>query len=127
MIDGLFLTENYILAKGGMYKSLEENQAIASNIANSLTPGYKRIQVNNSFATELNSLISQGKVKEASMLRPMTEVDPDAQALRDDGNTVSVETELLNLNKTLLQHEYSTLYLSSSYKQLREAISGKSL
>ncbi|PIP58810.1 MAG: flagellar basal-body rod protein FlgB, partial [Verrucomicrobia bacterium CG22_combo_CG10-13_8_21_14_all_43_17] len=39
----------------------------------------------------------------------------------------SVETELLNLNKTLLQHEYSTLYLSSSYKQLREAISGKSL
>ncbi len=110
-----------------MYKALEENQAIASNIANSLTPGYKRIQVNNSFETELNSLISQGKVKEASMLRPMTEVDPDAQALREDGNTVSVETELLNLNKTLLQHEYSTLYLSSSYKQLREAISGKSL
>ena len=53
MIDALFNQPEYLAAKKTLDADTLRQQAIASNIANLETPGYKRLDVAASFNTEL--------------------------------------------------------------------------
>mgnify|MGYP000960657837 CR=1 FL=1 len=55
MIDPIFQSGNYQLATKLLDASALRQQAIASNIANAETPGYRRLDVSTDFATQLKA------------------------------------------------------------------------
>jgi flagellar basal body rod protein FlgB len=52
-------------------------------------------------------------------------VDATAVACGRDGNTVQLETELLNLQKNALQHGLETHLITGALLRLRLAITGR--
>ena len=60
-----------------------------------------------------------------SELQPSLAVDPKAVARTRDGNTVHLETELLNLNQNTLAHTLETQLITGSLMRLRTAITGR--
>ena len=75
--------------------------AIASNLANVNTPGYRRQDVE--FHSELQRAFAAGKSAVAAV-DPTIEVDP-AAPLRADGNSVDVDTEAAAQAKNGLEYE----------------------
>ena len=88
MIDALFNQTNYVAAKSMLDATVLRQQAIASNIANVETPGYKRLQVAKSFEAEFERAIGTKDMESIRGLRPTLEVDASALPSKRDGNTV---------------------------------------
>jgi flagellar basal-body rod protein FlgB len=65
-------------------------QAIAANIANVNTPGYRRVDV--PFTDQLRSAVAAGDAKAIDAWTPATQVDASAP-LRADGNSVDLDSE----------------------------------
>lgn len=102
------------------------NEAIANNIANADTPGYKRQDVN--FQTELKRAIKQSgyttmdeKVKHLSgrKLEPSVYTDYSGLSYRLDGNNVDIETENVMLAKNQLMYEGLLNSISQEFSNLR--------
>lgn len=125
MIDALFTNSSYVAAKKMLDVSAMRHEAIASNLANVETPGYKRIDVNSSFENELKSAVASGNYGEVSRLQPSLAIDKSSVSGRSDGNTVQLETEMLKLNENTVENALETQLVSSSLAQLRLAITGK--
>lgn len=125
MVDPLFQSSNYQLANKLLDASALRHEAIASNIANVETPGYRRIDIAPDFASELRSRLAAGDASAALQLRPHLAEDPAARALRPDGNTVELDRELLEMNRNQVEHEFLTELVSRNIKQLRLAITGR--
>ncbi|HAV61091.1 MAG TPA: flagellar basal body rod protein FlgB [Verrucomicrobiales bacterium] len=125
MIDALFNQPNYIAAKSMLDVSELRQQAIAANIANVETPGYKRLEVSKSFEAEFQRAISDGDEDGIRALRPSLVVDQAAVATSRDGNTVKLEDELLDLNTNFVEHALQTRLVNGSLLKLRLAITGK--
>ena len=126
MIDSLFNQPNYLVAKKQLDAVALRQEAIASNIANLETPGYKRLDVTRSFNSELERACAAGDPQQISALKPQLAVDPNAVAVSPDGNTVNLETELLEMNKNSMAATLETQLISGSFYKLRMAITGKS-
>ncbi len=88
MIEGIFNLPNYESAKKMMDVTELRQRAIASNIANVETPGYKRVDVPKSFKDELRQAIAAKDTRMLAALTPSVAVDPTAVARTQDGNTV---------------------------------------
>src|SRR6266851_2302220 len=112
MIDALFNEPNYLAAKKLMDATALRQEAIASNLANLETPHYQRVDVAPSFTTELS--------------QALLEVDSTAVAQNKDGNTVDLETELMEENKNVLAHALEAQLITGSLLRLRLAITGRS-
>jgi flagellar basal-body rod protein FlgB len=125
MIEALFNQPNYVATKKMMDATALRHDAIASNIANVETPNYKRIDVQASFADELKRAVSSGDVQTISSLTPSLAQDSNAIAATRDGNTVQLETELMNLNQNTLAHTLETQLVSGTLMRLRMAITGR--
>jgi flagellar basal-body rod protein FlgB len=126
MIDPIFQTDNYQLARKLLDATVLRQEAIASNIANAETPGYRRLDVAPDFAQQLKSRMAAGDfTATASTLTPHLAEDLTARSLRPDGNTVEIERELLAMNGNSVQHEYLTELISGNLKQLKMAITGR--
>lgn len=127
MIDPLFQTDNYQLARKLLDAAALRHEAIATNIANAETPGFRRMDVAPDFATQLRARVAAGDfAKNAESIRPQLTEDQTARSVRPDGNTVEIERELLAMNRNAVEHEYLTELVSSSIKQLKMAITGRS-
>jgi len=113
------------LAQRSLDASVLRQQALASNIANAETPGYKRLDVARDFADRLKTAVQRGGAKEA-LPAPRLGEDSQARAQRADGNTVDLENELLQMNKNQVEHEYLTTLIGSNFKSLKMAITGRS-
>ncbi len=124
MIDALFNQPEYLAAKKALDAVTLRQQAIASNIANLETPGYKRLDVAASFNTELQRACAARDPQELAALQPKLEVDPNAVPVSPDGNTVSLEDELLKLNQNSLANTLETQLMSNNFYRLRMAITG---
>jgi flagellar basal-body rod protein FlgB len=126
MIDPISQSDNtYAVAKKLMDVSALRQEAIASNIANAETPGYRRVDVSPDFANQLKAQISAGMPASAlNSLTPALSEDSTARTVRPDGNSVDLEHELLAMNKNSVEYGYLTEVVSSNIKQLRMAISG---
>ncbi len=127
MIEGLFGQENYLLAKTLLDASSIRHQALAGNLANVETPGYRRVDLSVGFEQELAAAVESGDFSAVATLKPALVEDPDAVAVRPDGNNVQLERELLEINRNALHYEFFTQYLSGSIKQLKTAISGRNI
>jgi flagellar basal-body rod protein FlgB len=124
MIDALFNQPDYLAAKKALDAVSLRQQAIASNLANLETPGYKRLDVAASFNTELQRACSARDPQAIAALKPKLEVDPNAVAVSPDGNTVGLEDELLKMNQNSLANTLETQLISTDFYRLRIAISG---
>jgi flagellar basal-body rod protein FlgB len=125
MIDALFNQTNYVAAKKGLDVIALRQEAIAGNIANLETPGYQRLDVAPSFNTELERACASGDARSIAALRPTLAPDATAVALGPDGNTVNLESELLQSNKNYLAHTLETQLVTGSLLRLKLAITGK--
>jgi len=125
MIDGLFSQTNYIAAKKLLDATVLRHEAIASNLANIETPGYKRLDVAPAFNTELQRALSTGQRDQLAAVQPKLIVDPQAAARGPDGNSVQLESELAHLNQNTLAHALETQMITGSLLRLRLAITGR--
>lgn len=127
MIDPIFQTDNYQLARKLLDAAVLRQEAIATNVANVETAGYRRLDISQDFATQLKARMDAGDFAQtADSLQPRLTEDPNARSVRPDGNTVEIEHELLAMNRNAVEHEYLTEIVSSNLKQLKMAISGRS-
>ena len=79
----------------------QRQTAIAANLANANTPGYRRVDVD--FHGALTRAMREGTSEAVESAQFSTEVDP--QALRADGNGVDVDVEAANMAKNGLEYE----------------------
>jgi flagellar basal-body rod protein FlgB len=127
MIDAIFSQPNYLAAKKMLDAAVVRHDAIASNIANLETPGYQRLDLAPSFNSELHRATTSQDPAQIAGLHPAVGVDASAAALSHDGNTVSLENEILQLNQNALEHSLETQLITGSLLKLRLAITGKSV
>jgi flagellar basal-body rod protein FlgB len=128
MIDPIFQSTNYQLATKLLDASALRQEAIASNIANAETPGYRRLDVSTDFAEQLKARTRAGELnREGDDLRPTLVQDSRARTTRPDGNSVDIEHELLAMNKNAVEYEFLTEVVSRNIKQLKMAITGRSV
>ncbi len=125
MIDALFSSPNYQIARQMMDAKVLRHQAIAANIANAETPGYKRVDIAPNFAQQLRSALARGGAAEVRSLEPKLVEDLAAKAVRPDGNNVEVEKELLELGRNNSEFNFLAQMVSSDIRSLRVAITGR--
>ena len=126
MINALFNQPNYLAAKKMMDASALRQEAIASNLANLETPNYKRIDVNPSFQTELQRALATRDTATLAGVQPQLQVDPSAVAQTLDGNTVQLETELMQMNQNGIAHALEAQLVTGNLLRLKLAITGRS-
>jgi flagellar basal-body rod protein FlgB len=126
MVEALFNQPNYLAAKKTLDAVALRQEAIASNIANLETPGYKRLDLAPSFQAELDRACGSSDPKQIAVLQPSLAPDPNALPNGRDGNTVSLEKEMAQLNQNALAHGLETQLVSNMLLRLRMAITAKS-
>lgn len=124
MINALFAQPGYETAKKMMDVTALRHEAIASNISNIETPNYKRIDLSESFESQLRQALSSGDTAQITSLTPSLAVDATAISHNHDGNTVTLEDELLAMNENTLAHHLETMLVSGEMLKLRMAITG---
>ena len=125
MVDPVFQSGTYAMARKLLDAAALRQEAIAANIANAETPGYRRLDVSADFADRLKASFQHGEMDRAAELKPKLVEDTHARTVRPDGNTVEIEHELLAMNKNAAEYEYLTEIVSKNIKQLKLAITGR--
>lgn len=126
IISALFDGTTYTASKKMLDITALRQEAIASNIANLDTPGYKRIDVTPNFQSELSQAISSQDATRINNVNPQLAVDTTTISATRDGNTVQLETEMKNEAENFLAHSLETQLVSSKLATLRSAITGRS-
>jgi flagellar basal-body rod protein FlgB len=126
MVDPIFSSDSYRLVEKLLDASALRQQAIASNIANSETPGYHRLDIAPDFATQLKASFENGGMSgAAATLQPKLAEDSQARSVRPDGNSVDLQQELIAMNRNSVEYSYLTEIVSNNFKSLRIAITGQ--
>jgi flagellar basal-body rod protein FlgB len=92
-------------------------QAIASNIANADTPGYKAVDFD--FARALQAAIRNPGRADAPKLQPLPATQPSA-----DGNTVEMDAERARFADNAVRYEAALRALNGQIRTLLDAIRG---
>ena len=128
MIDPIFQTDNYQLARKLLDAAVLRSEAVATIIATAETPGFRRLDVAPDFAVQLKSTMAAGNIAHvAETIRPQLAEDQTARSVRPDGNTVEIERELMMMSRNAVEYDYLTEIVSNNIKQLKLAITGRSL
>ena len=125
MIESIFQLHNYQAAKKMMDVTHLRQKALAANLANVETPGYKRVDVAPSFRSELQRAVSGGDTSSLQRLQAKLEIDRTALARNRDGNTVQLETELMKMNQNTVEHALESRLVTGTLKYLKNAIIGR--
>ena len=123
MIEALFADSNYVAQKKLLDATAIRHEALAANIANIETAGYKRIDLPQNFNAEFAARLRAGEPQ--SMPDPVLAADSSATAQRPDGNNVDLDKELLTMSNNSMQFETLGEFVSASLRQLRLAITGR--
>jgi flagellar basal-body rod protein FlgB len=127
MIDPVFQSDNYLMARKLLDAAALRQEAIAANIANADTAGYRRVDVAPDFAEQLRSRMESGDLGRAASLNPRLIEDSHARTVRPDGNTVEIEHELMAMNSNAVEYDYLSEIVSRNIKQLKMAIAGRAV
>ncbi len=125
MIEALFQQPGYMAAQRMLDAAVVRHNAIASNIANIDTPNYRRMDLDPNFSADLSRAMTSGDLNQLQALKPTAVVDATAVATNGDGNTVSLERELLDMNQNQVLHALESQLLTGSLLKLRLAITGR--
>lgn len=127
MIDPIFQTDNFQLARKLLDASVLRQEAIATNIANAETPGFRRLDIAPDFATQLQARVAAGDLAAtADTITPHLSEDQTARSVRPDGNSVELERELVAMDRNGVEFDYLTQVVTYDLKQLKMAITGHS-
>ncbi|MBC3900842.1 flagellar basal body rod protein FlgB [Acetobacterium malicum] len=114
----------------------QRQKATSNNIANSETPGYKAIKVNfeDSLKAEMNKLQTTSKSSTTAFLDKMESIQSiedsqisvyeGATSSRLDENNVDLESENIDMSKSVLQYYYLVRGVTDSYSRLKYGING---
>ena len=107
------------LIEAGIKAENLRQQAIANNVANLETPGYRRIDVR--FEELLaKCLASSGEVNLDKIIPQIYR--PQKTPLKSNGNDVSFEAEIGHMIKNAIRHKAFIRMLDKKYKQIELAI-----
>ena len=123
MIQQLFASPNYQATKQLLDVAMVRHEALAANLSNIETPGYKRVDLPKDFAEEFAAHLRSGGGASAPI--PTIVEDSTASSRRKDGNTVQLDKELLAMTKNEAEYDMLTEFVSGSIKQLKLAIAGR--
>lgn len=126
MVDPIFQSANYQVARKLLDATALRQEAIAANVANAETPGYRRVDVGRDFASQLKAATRSGQMEGLDSVQPRLVEDHTARTVRPDGNTVEIERELMAMNQNSVEHDFLSEVVSRNIKQLRLAITGRS-
>ncbi|MDD2218323.1 MAG: flagellar basal body rod protein FlgB [Eubacteriales bacterium] len=126
--------DSYALAilQRAMDGTWQKQRAIANNIANQETPGYKAVRV--SFEESLQSEVAKIQESAASareikrgisdVLQAEIKVQKDySTSERLDGNNVNADVENIEMARTQIQYQYLTRSMTDMFSRMRYAIS----
>lgn len=97
-------------------------KAIASNIANLRTPGYRRFDIN--FKELLTKAMDSSGAVDFDNLEAQF-YNPKKTPVQLNGNDVNLEFEVGEMIKNTLRHKAFVMLLGKKYKQIEMAISVK--
>jgi flagellar basal-body rod protein FlgB len=125
MIDALFNQPSFLAANKALDAVVLRGEAIQNNLANLETPGYKRMDLAPSFDAQLQEAIASGNSGQIAALNPTLAADPNAVSSSLDGNTVHLESELMQMNENGVAHSLETQLVSGMFQRMQMAITGK--
>lgn len=110
------------------------NEAIAQNIANVDTPGYKRKTVE--FESYLNSALEEARIKgrrthkkhlpvgiaDIDSVEPTVTQDNTTLSMRLDGNNVDIDTEMASMAKNTIKYNVMIQSLNTEFRRIKSAI-----
>lgn len=110
------------LLEAGLRAESLRQKAIANNVANLQTPGYRRVDVK--FEELLaKALDSPGEV-DLKEIEPQM-YQPNQTPVKSNGNDVNLETEVGQMVKNTLRHKAYIRLLTKKYDQMEMAIDAK--
>jgi flagellar basal-body rod protein FlgB len=129
-------------SRAAVLKSLDASmlrqRAIANNIANATTPGYRRVEV--SFEDQLRQALDRTRIqgartsdKHLKLGRPnLDEIGPRAYrpvdgTLPSGVNNVDIDTEMAKLAENQITYNYGVRFMRGSFRKLNAAIQAKSV
>ena len=124
MIEALFESKNYQASKKLMDMTVLRQEAIAANLANAQTPGYKRIDVDGDFESAFKDALQAGRSDQIQRMDAKLAVDKAAPVNDATGNTVDIEKEMVHLSENQIQHQLETRMIGGRLARLRMAIKG---
>jgi flagellar basal-body rod protein FlgB len=127
---GLCLTEPKVskisnivdLLEAGIKAEGLRQKAIANNVANLETPGYRRIDVK--FEELLAKTLNSPGTADLSKIEAQI-YQPKQTPVRPNGNDVNLETEIGEMVKNSLRHKAYIRLLYKKYKQMELAMNTK--
>ena len=124
MIEALFESKNYQASKKLMDMTVLRQEAIAANLANAQTPGYKRVDVDGDFESAFKDALQAGRSDQIQSMDAKLAVDKAAPVNDATGNTVDIEKEMVHLSENQIQHQLETRMIGGRLARLRMAIKG---
>lgn len=116
--------DNYVLGKKMMDVSHERQKVYSANLANIETPGYKRMEIDPSFESNLMSAVHRDRFDDVHKMDVRVRTDRESKPTREDGNNVELNAELLRINQNAMDFEFLSQYVSNNIKALNKAIRG---
>jgi flagellar basal-body rod protein FlgB len=124
MIEALFDSNNYQASKKLMDVTVLRQEALAANLANAETPGYRRVDVSRDFETAFQDALQGGDTSKMKQMKAVIDVDRQAPMNDATGNTVDIEKEMVHLSENQIQHQLETRMISGRLARLKMAIRG---
>jgi flagellar basal-body rod protein FlgB len=113
------MTEITELLQAGAHSEQLRQQAIASNVANLETPGYRRIDIR--FAQLLEKALASDNSEDIGQLEPEF-FNPMKTPVKPNGNDVSLENEVGQMVENSLRYKLYVKLLNKKYQQMESAI-----
>ncbi|MBN1506862.1 MAG: flagellar basal body rod protein FlgB [Sedimentisphaerales bacterium] len=110
------------LLEAGIRAEELRQRAIASNMANIETSGYRRVDVR--FGQNLAKALKSPGPIDLDAIEPEV-YQPNDPSFRADGNNVTMEAEVGDLMKNALRHATYVRLLRKKYSQIEAAISDR--
>jgi flagellar basal-body rod protein FlgB len=102
--------------------SAMRQDVIAQNVANINTPGYRTLEI--SFDDALNQAMASNDPAAIQGIQPQV-VEGNGGIMREDGNNVDVDLEMVRLQKNALYFKVYTQLMANDLAQFRAAIAGR--
>lgn len=134
MLGNLFSNSTFSLLEKGLDASALRHQAIANNIANINTPGYKKLEV--SFEEEFKRAKGSGQIKMAQLdnrhlpgpglsTNDINITTSSATSMRNDGNNVDIDEEVTKMSENNIRFNAMSKLLADRFRSLRIVIEGR--
>ncbi len=128
-VDPLFNDPTYRSLGLSLNAGAMRHAAIASNIANISTPGYKRVDLSAGFQnamTQALQQLDQTGTTTGALHTPSIGPAADQGLARQDGNTVNLEKEMIDLMQNQSRFDFAAQMTAKNLRMLRMAATGKS-